>query len=45
MFKKNDQPKRDPKEMIASMRKLVIKDDKGVNKTAPSLKNKTNDKK
>ena len=45
MFKKNDQPKRDPKEMNISDRKLVTKDDKGEKKIAPSGKNKTNEKK
>ena len=45
MFKKDNQPKRVPKEMEVSDRKLVIKDDEGVKKTAPSDKNKPDEKK
>jgi len=45
MFKKDDQPKRVPKEMNVSDRKLVIKNDKGGKETAPSNKNKANEKK
>ena len=45
MFKKNEQPQRTPKGMNISDRKLVIKDNEGGKKIAPSGKNKPNEKK
>ena len=45
MFKKDDQPKRVPREMNISDRKLIIKNEEGEKETAPSDKNKPNEKK
>ena len=45
MFKKNEQPERTPTEINNSDRKLVIKDEDGENKIAPSSKKIPNGKK